>query len=91
MPPGNSAVTHANRRFAEQAVARKDLYKNLSVLSVIVGALLGAYFAVESMRDPNFEWGVRAVLVVMILLNGRQNLRQFKYAVVLEGLLSEEE
>ena len=84
-------MTDADRRFAEQAVARKERYKNLSVASVIVGALLGAYYAVESMRDPNFEWGVRAVLVVLILLNGRQNLRQFKYARVLEGLLSAEE
>jgi uncharacterized membrane protein (UPF0136 family) len=80
-------VTDADRRFAEQAIRRKDLFKNLSVLSVIVGALLGAYFAVESSRDPNFEWGVRAVLVVMILLSGRQNLRQYKYARVMEGLL----
>jgi hypothetical protein len=80
-------VTDADRRFAEQAIRRKDLFKNLSVLSVIVGALLGAYFAVESSRDPNFEWGVRAVLVVLILLNGRQNLRQYKYARVMEGLL----
>jgi uncharacterized membrane protein (UPF0136 family) len=83
-------VTDADRRFAEQAIRRKDLFKNLSVLSVIVGALLGAYFAVESSRDPNFEWGVRAVLVVMILLSGRQNLRQYKYARVMEGLLGSE-
>ena len=83
-------MTDADRRFAEQAIRRKDLFKNLSVLSVIVGALLGAYFAVESSRDPNFEWGVRAVLVVMILLSGRQNLRQYKYARVMEGLLGSE-
>ena len=80
-------MNEADRRFVEQAVARKDLFKNLSILSVIAGALLGAYYAVESMRDPNFDWGVRAVLVVLILLNGRQNLRQFKYARALEGLL----
>ena len=83
-------MTDADRRFAEKAIRRKDLFKNLSVLSVIVGALLGAWYAVESSRDPNFEWGVRAVLVVMILLNGRQNLRQYKYARVMEGLLGSE-
>jgi len=81
-------VTDADRRFAEEAIRRKELFKNLSVLSVIVGALLGAFYAVESTRNPNFEWGVRAVLVVMILLNGRQNLRQFKYARVLEQVLA---
>ena len=80
-------MTDADRCFAEQAVSRKERFKNLSVASVIVGALLGAYYAVESMRDPNVEWGVRAVLVVMILLNGRQNLRQYKYARALESLL----
>ncbi len=89
--PGNNPVTDSDRRFVEQAVSRKERYKNLSLLSVIVGALLGAYYAVESMGDPNFEWGVHAVLVVMILLNGRQNLRQFKYARALEGLLESEE
>ncbi len=81
-------MTDADRRFAEEAIRRKELFKNLSVLSVIVGALLGAFYAVESTRNPNFEWGVRAVLVVMILLNGRQNLRQFKYARVLEQVLA---
>ena len=88
---GNKPLNEADRRFVQQAVSRKERYKNLSILSVIGGALLGAHYAVESMRDPTFEWGVRALLVVMILLHGRQCLRQFKYARALEQLLPSEE
>jgi hypothetical protein len=36
------------------------------------------------MRNPHFDVGARAVIVVLVLLNARQNLRQYRYAGILE-------
>ena len=75
-----------SRRFVEQAIRRKQLYLRLSIAGVMAGALLAAYFAVQSGRDPGYELGPRMVLVIFVLLNARGNLRQFKFATALEQL-----
>ena len=45
--------------------------------------LLAGYYAYRRYEDPGFPLGVRVALVTLILLNARQNLRQYKFATLL--------
>ena len=82
-----SDSTKREMRFARIAVGRKRLFLLLSAIGVAVGIAMAAYFGYRRLRDPGFALGLRLAVVVLILLNARQNLRQFRYAVVLEKLL----
>ena len=82
-----SDSTEREMRFARIAVGRKRLFLLLSAIGVAVGIAMAAYFGYRRLRDPGFALGLRLAVVVLILLNARQNLRQFRYAVVLEKLL----
>ena len=46
-------------------------------------------YAVLWSRNPAYPIGPRAVIVLLVLLNARQNLRQYKYARLIEGLLGD--
>ena len=77
----------AQTRFARRAVRRKGLFLVLSLAGIAVALLLAVYYGYRGWRDPAYPLGVRAVLILLILLNSRQNLRQYRYAQVLERLL----
>jgi len=79
-------MTEADRRFAERAIRRRPLFLALSWVGVGVAALLTAYTAYRKIEDPAFPIGVRVALVILILLNARQNLRQHWYAGLLATL-----
>ena len=79
-------ITEADRRFAERAIRRRRLFLALSWIGIVVAALLAGYYAHRRYTDPDFPLGVRMALVVLILLNARQNLRQYKFATVLAAL-----
>jgi hypothetical protein len=79
-------MTDVERQFAARAVRRKGLFRMLSNVSVGVAALLAVFYGFERLRDPTYSIGPRAVIILLILLNARQNLRQFKYAAILEKL-----
>ncbi len=79
-------LTEVERRFAARAVRRKGLFLLLSVAGLAIAASLGAYYAWRKLHDPSFPLGPRAVIVLLILLNARQNLRQYRYARILEAL-----
>ena len=86
-------MTDELRRFAEAAVRKKKLFLVLSGVGVLVGLGLASYYLYlwgydrlpEADRSGRFTSG--AVIVVLVLLNARQNLRQHKYAKVLEEIL----
>jgi membrane-bound acyltransferase YfiQ involved in biofilm formation len=80
-------LTQQEKRFADVSVRRKTVFLVLAVTGVVVAAVLAVFYAYQRARDPEYAVGVRIVLVVLILLNARQNLRQFKYARLLEKLL----
>ncbi len=79
-------MTDAERQFAARAVRRKGLFRMLSNVSVGVAALLAVFYGFERLRDSTYSIGPRAVIILLILLNARQNLRQYKYAAILEKL-----
>jgi hypothetical protein len=83
---GTDTMTEGERAFAARAIRRKQLFRMLSNVSIAVAALLAVVYGVERLRDPTFSIGPRAVIILLILLNARQNLRQHKYAAILEKL-----
>ena len=77
----------AGRRFAERAIRRKQVFLILSAAGVAIGLGLAAWYGYRRWSDPAYPIGLRFVLVILILLNARQNLRQYRYALAFESLL----
>ena len=76
-------MTEPDSRFADRAIRRRPLFLALSWIGIGVAALLAAYYGYRRYEDPHFPIGVRLALVTLILLNARQNLRQYKLATLL--------
>lgn len=81
-----SSLNESERAFAAQAVRRKAVFRTLAIAGVAIGAALALYSGWERAHDPSYPLASHLVLVVLVLLNARQNLRQHKYAVLLEKL-----
>jgi formate-dependent nitrite reductase membrane component NrfD len=79
-------ATDSQQRFVERAVRRKRLFLALSVVGIVIAVVLAAYYGFRWLNDPTFPIGPRAVIIVLILLNSRQNLRQYRFASFLEDL-----
>ncbi len=79
-------MTEAQSRFLANAIRRKDLFLQLSILGVIVATGLAGWFTWRSLGGPGAAGGTGWVLVILVLLNARQNLRQHKYAALLQEL-----
>jgi len=80
-------MTESEQAFARRAVRRKRLFLGMSVASLVVAAGLVVLYSVLWWRNHSYPVGPRAVIILLILLNARQNLRQFRYAGLLERLL----
>jgi hypothetical protein len=81
-----ATLNDGERAFAERAVRRKELFRKLSIAGIVIAAGLAVFYGWERLHDPSFPLAPRFVLIVLILLNARQNLRQHKYAALLEKL-----
>jgi hypothetical protein len=79
-------ATDTQQRFVERALRRKKLFLALSIVGVVIAVVLAADAGFRRLNDPTFSIGPRAVIVVLILLNSRQNLRQYRFASFIEGL-----
>ena len=75
------------QRFIERALRRRKLFLVLSIVGVVIAVLLSAYYGYRELHDPDFPIGPRAVIVVLVLLNSRQNLRQYRFATFIERVL----
>jgi len=75
------------QRFAERTIRRKPLFLLLSLLGLTVGLGLGGWYLWQAIQQSDLKPGVHFVLVLLILLNARQNLRQYRYARLLEELI----
>jgi hypothetical protein len=73
--------------FAARAVRRKRLSLTLSVAGLAVAVAYTALIVWLKNHDPEKEVGPRAVIVLLVLLNARQNLRQYRYACLIEKIL----
>jgi flagellar biogenesis protein FliO len=79
-------MTDTERQFAAKAIRRKQLFRTISNVSIAVALLLAVVYGFERLHNPSFQLAPRAVIILLILLNARQNLRQHKYAAILEKL-----
>lgn len=77
-------LTKYEHKLAINTIRRKKIFLVLSIVSVIVGLGLAVFYFWEAYAHPRFDIGIHFVLVVLILLNARQNFRQYKYAKILE-------
>jgi hypothetical protein len=83
-------ATDSQQRFVERALRRKKVFLALSIAGIVIAAVLTAYYAHRRLNDPTFPIGQRAVIVVLILLNSRQNLRQYRFASFIEDSIKAE-
>ncbi len=79
-------LTGPEKRFLARALRRRRLFLALSVAGVAIAIGLGVYYTWRKLHDPAFAVGARPVIVVLVLLNARQNLRQYRFASILEKL-----
>lgn len=86
-PVTADGLSESEHAFAARAVRRKDVFRVLSIAGVVIAAGLAVFYLYERLRDPSYVLAPHMVLVVLILLNARQNLRQHKYALLLEKLI----
>ena len=82
------SITDTEIHFAKRAIRRKKLFLMLSITSVIVGLCFALYYSWQFATQPGFAPGIHFVLVLLILLMARQNLRQYYYAKILEKLIA---
>lgn len=79
-------LARIDARFVAGAIRRRPLFLALSIAGVAVAVALVIYYVHQRLQDPGYPVGLRAVVVLLILLNARQNLRQYRYARVLARL-----
>ena len=79
-------LTKYEKSLVEKTIRRKTLFKVLSIFSVFIGLGLAIYYAWQFYSQPSFNVGIHFALVILILLNARQNLRQYNFAKILEQL-----
>lgn len=84
------SLSDAERVFATRAVRRKRVFRRLSMINITAAVLLLGVYGYERLRDPTFAVMSHAVIVLLILLAARQNLRQYRYAAILEKLIRRE-
>jgi hypothetical protein len=82
-----AVLNESEQCFAARAVRRKRLFFVLSWISVAVALGLTVYSVWAATHEAGFDSGIHVVLVILILLNARQNLRQYRYAAIIEKLL----
>jgi hypothetical protein len=81
----------SNTRFVLRAIRRKRLFLTLSIVGATIAAGLAGWYGWRRFIEPDYPIGPRAVILVLILLNARQNLRQYRYAVALERLMERDD
>jgi hypothetical protein len=79
-------LTGTERAFVARALRRRKLFLALSIVGLVVALALAGYYTWRKLHDPAFGLGARMVIVVLVLLNSRQNLRQYRFAGILEKL-----
>ena len=82
-------MTDTDERFALRAIRRKRLFLGLSIAGLAIAFALTVLYGVLWWRNPAFPVAPRAVIILLVLLNARQNLRQYKYARLLEGFMGQ--
>ena len=83
-------MTDSDQRFALRAILRQRLFLALSIAGLTIAFALTVLYGFLWWRNPAFPVAPRAVIVLLVLLNARQNLRQYKYARILAGFMGQD-
>ena len=84
-----SEFSQYQKNLLEKVIRRKKLFLGLSIISVIIAIILAVYYIWATLNQPNFDKGIHFILVILILLNARQNLRQYQYAKLFDAIRNE--
>ena len=74
----NHELTEKEKIFFDRMVKRKKLFFILSMICVLLGITLFIYHLLIA-KDLN---GTRFMIIILVLLSGKMNLRQYKSAVI---------
>ncbi len=77
-----SSLTEGQKAFVERAIRRQKLFAVLSAVGVLVGLGLAGWWALDGQTGHKLEF----VVVILVLLNARNQLRQWRYAKALEAM-----
>ena len=81
-------LSEYQNKFAMRAIQRKKIYLVISILSVVLALGLSIYYSWLAFTVAGFDKGIHIVLVILILLNARQNFRQYSYAKIMKKLIN---
>jgi hypothetical protein len=76
--------TESQQRFVERALRRKKVFLAISIVGMAIAVGLAVYYGFRRLNDPTFPIGQRVVIIILILLNSRQNLRQYRFVSFIE-------
>ena len=65
------------------------MYLPISLVSVGIGVGLGLFYVWEAITNQGGDLTIRFVMVILILLSARQNLRQHYFVNIIESLIRE--
>ena len=71
--------------FVERCIRRQSVFLTLSIIGVVVGLGLAIWWALDGKSGHALEF----IVVILVLLNARNQLRQWRYAKALERLIAE--
>ncbi len=72
------------QKLLERLVKRKMLFKWLSIISVVIALSLACFYTWQYFNQNTQNVDLHFVVIILILLNARQNLRQHNLARILE-------
>ena len=79
-------LTNHEQALITKTMHKEKLFLSLSIASVVIGLSLAAYYVWKTYAFPEFTPGIHFVVVILVLLNARQNLRQYFLARILAKL-----
>lgn len=79
-------LTDYEKALIYKTMHKEKLFLSLSIASVLIGLSLAVYYVWKAYAFPEFTPGIHFVVVLLVLLNARQNLRQYFLARILTKL-----
>ncbi len=79
-------LTDYEQALTSKIIRKQKLFLFLSIASIVIGLSLAVYYTWKAYVLPEFHPGIHFVVVILVLLNARQNLRQYYLAKILVKL-----
>jgi len=83
-------LTEYEKKLTTNTIRRKKLFLALSILGVVIALGLALFYTWQAYIQTSSSIGIHVVVIILILLNARQNLRQYNFAKILETVTTTE-